>query len=232
VLNGTVNPGGLSTNVTFHYGTDPALASPGIAVVATPVTGGAVTDAQAELSGLTRGTTYYYRITAANAENPVPQAGAILSFTTPRAPGETLALWVDASFGPDPDPADTLLSADPDGDGLTNLVEFAFALDPLRADLPSLAGGNSGLPTGAVAGEGAGRGLVLEYVRRKEALNPGIIYTAQFSPSLDAGSWSDATGTETVQSIDAEWERVTIRDGAGAGQPVRFGRVRVSTLVE
>ena len=35
-----------------------------------------------------------------------------------------------------------------------------------------------------------------------------------------------ATGTETVESIDSEWERVTVEEDA-SGNPKRFGRVKV-----
>ena len=38
--------------------------------------------------------------------------------------------------------------------------------------------------------------------------------------------WTAATGTETVQSIDSEWERVTIEENA-TGKDKRFGRVKV-----
>ena len=46
------------------------------------------------------------------------------------------------------------------------------------------------------------------------------------SALADLGDWSTATGTETVQSIDTEWERVTVEEDA-SGREKRFGRVKV-----
>ena len=67
----------------------------------------------------------------------------------------------------------------------------------------------------------------IQYLRRKAAANSGLTYTPQFSSTLDgSGAWSTATGTETVQSIDPEWERVTVEEDAN-GREKRFGRVKV-----
>jgi sugar lactone lactonase YvrE len=118
-------------------------------------------------------------------------------------------------------------SADPDHDGLVNLLERAFNLDPTLAGQLVLTAdtGTSGLPLVRATDGPAGRVFSIQYLRRKASANPGLTYTPQFSSSLD-GEWSAATGTETVESIDAEWERVTVEEDA-TGQPVRFGRVRV-----
>ena len=67
----------------------------------------------------------------------------------------------------------------------------------------------------------------IQYLRRKAAADSGLTYTPQFSSAL-VGDWSAFTGTESVQSIDSEWERVTVEEGA-TGQPKHFGRVKVSS---
>jgi phosphodiesterase/alkaline phosphatase D-like protein len=79
-LNGNVNPNGLDTDAWFEWGTSPSLAtfdtSPAHAL-------GAGTDFQsvmATLSGLSSGTTYYYRVAASNSTGPAN--GSIESFTT------------------------------------------------------------------------------------------------------------------------------------------------------
>ena len=69
----------------------------------------------------------------------------------------------------------------------------------------------------------------IQYPRRKASANSGLSYTPQVCSSLmetGPGGWSAATGTETVESIDSEWERVTIEENA-SGQPKRFGRGRM-----
>lgn len=67
-LNGSANPNGLQAEVWFEYGTDPALASP----LSTPHQdiGNGITDQSVviPISGLTAGTTYYYRIAASNID--------------------------------------------------------------------------------------------------------------------------------------------------------------------
>ena len=70
----------------------------------------------------------------------------------------------------------------------------------------------------------------IQHLRRKASANSGLSYTPQFCSSLtDSGpaGWATAAGTETVQSIDTEWERVTIEEDA-SGDEKRFGRVKVT----
>jgi hypothetical protein len=73
-------------------------------------------------------------------------------------------------------------------------------------------------------------GLSVQYVRLKASTNPGIIYLPEFSSNLGA-FWSAASGLECVESIDSNWERVTVQDSS-TGQRARFGRVKVSTTPE
>jgi hypothetical protein len=65
-LNGTVNPGGLSTAVTFEYGTTTSYDRT-ITAIQSPVSGNNITNVSAEISGLTIGTTYHYRVKAENS---------------------------------------------------------------------------------------------------------------------------------------------------------------------
>jgi hypothetical protein len=67
-LNGTVNANGLSTTVTFEY--DSSATSYGSAVTAfqSPVTGDSITNVSADISGLTLGGTYHFRVKAENSD--------------------------------------------------------------------------------------------------------------------------------------------------------------------
>jgi hypothetical protein len=65
-LNGTVNPNGLSTIVTFEYGTTTNYESTVIAAQS-PVSGNSITNVSADISGLTIGTIYHYRVKAENS---------------------------------------------------------------------------------------------------------------------------------------------------------------------
>jgi hypothetical protein len=75
-----------------------------------------------------------------------------------------------------------------------------------------------------VPGHPTGQQLVLQYLRRKAMA--GLSYTPQFSSALD--NFTAAAGAPVVESINTDWERVTIGD-SGSGSP-RFGRVRVTLL--
>jgi hypothetical protein len=120
--------------------------------------------------------------------------------------------------------SDPLLA--PHDDGVSNLLKFAFNMDPTRPDVRMLSvggEGTSGLPGGAMEG-GVFR---LEFLRRKAGSYPGITYTPQFGSAPD--SWTDFSGTESVSPLDPEsptWERVVVDDPAPGPGP-RFGRLKV-----
>jgi hypothetical protein len=116
--------------------------------------------------------------------------------------------------------------ADEDGDGIAKLLEYAFNLDPATADSAlyhPTTQPNSGLPRMMVVpGNPTGQQLVLQYLRRKAVA--GLSYTPQFSSALS--NFTNAAGAPLVESINADWDRVTIGD-TGSGSP-RFGRVVIT----
>jgi uncharacterized protein (TIGR02145 family) len=66
MLKAKINPNGASTTVTFEYGTDTGYGNE-IAATQNPVTGSLPVDVSAQLSGLTPGSTYHYRVKAVNS---------------------------------------------------------------------------------------------------------------------------------------------------------------------
>jgi phosphodiesterase/alkaline phosphatase D-like protein len=66
VSRGTVNPNGLSTTVTFQYGTTTGYGSTATATQS-PVSGSSSTSVSATLTGFSSGTTYHYRVVATNS---------------------------------------------------------------------------------------------------------------------------------------------------------------------
>jgi hypothetical protein len=78
-LNGTVNANYLSTVVTFEYGTTTSYGS-SITATQSPLAGGSNTNVYGNLSGLTSGTTYHYRIKAVNSLGTTYSSD--ISFTT------------------------------------------------------------------------------------------------------------------------------------------------------
>lgn len=118
--------------------------------------------------------------------------------------------------------------ANPSGDGITNLLKYAFNLAPnpgdlLKANYQILTlNGTAGLPF--ITRDTQGR-LVIEFIRRKASSNPGITYTVE--TGTDLGGWNGLDlSNVSVVSLDSIWERVTVTDPTVSTN--RFGRVRVS----
>ncbi len=106
-LNGMVNPNGLSTIVTFEYGT---TTSYGKTVIASqsPVAGDSITEVSADITGLTIGTTYHFRVKAENShwtvyssdnefEYGYPPSVTTLEVTNLKSTGATLNGNVNAN---------------------------------------------------------------------------------------------------------------------------------------
>jgi hypothetical protein len=120
--------------------------------------------------------------------------------------------------------------ATPAGDGVANLLKFAFNMAPNAGNLALLNSapmpwdGTAGLPVLALDEQGR---LVVQFVRRKAATNPGIAYIVETDEDLNNLMPLSLAGAAVV-SIDATWERVTVTDPAIT--PKRFGRVRIQPL--
>jgi uncharacterized repeat protein (TIGR03803 family) len=80
VLNASVNPRGLPTEVSFEYGTSSSLAGAETVSAGTIPAGNRQQAVSAPIDGLAANRTYYYRAVARNAENPLPQYGEIRKF--------------------------------------------------------------------------------------------------------------------------------------------------------
>lgn len=127
--------------------------------------------------------------------------------------------------------ADDFQTADPDRDGTPSLLEHAFNLDPMIANLPVrlVAGGTStaGLPAITLITDTQGnRRLRLEYICRVGA---DMTYTPQFSSGLADSDWQPASNAVVVSPIDSNWERRVVEDSqTTSGASRRFARVLVS----
>ena len=117
--------------------------------------------------------------------------------------------------------------ANPSGDGISNLLKYAFNMAPNAGDLANVnvtilaQNGSSGLPFIRVDSNGR---LVIDFVRRKASSNPGIAYSVETGSDLVSLSPLDLS-TATIVSIDSTFERVSVTDpmiasnrfGTGAG---------------
>jgi hypothetical protein len=110
----------------------------------------------------------------------------------------------------------------PYGDGVPNLLKYAFNLNLAGPDNRTMVpGGTAGLPhVSRVPGEFPV--FRIEYLRR---LNAGLNYLPQTSTSLEASDWEPVQGTPQITPVDASWERVIHEIPATADR--MFGRVGV-----
>lgn len=111
----------------------------------------------------------------------------------------------------------------PQGDGVCNLLKFAFNMDPNKPDTSLFVVG-VGDPAGLPRSSRVNGVLKLEYIRRKAGTNPGLTYTPQCGS--DMLGWNMLLTGETITPIGTtDWERVTLYGPAGEAKCV--GRVKV-----
>lgn len=125
-----------------------------------------------------------------------------------------LASWREEQFGPaSTNAAISGDDADPDGDGVRNLAEFAQHTNPLQPDsFPLIPNATAGLP---VLSTNAG-GWKFEFLRRSSGSNPGITYIAE--SSTDLNTWLPLSGSPQTTTLDDTWERISWTLGNGASR--------------
>ncbi len=123
--------------------------------------------------------------------------------------------------------ADALPTATPQGDGVNNLLKYAFNMNASARDVRGLVPGTGtrGLPSITSSLSGDTTILRVEFIRR---INGGLIYTPKRSNDLTNGSWTEFSDTPTITPINAMWERVVYEEPLPtATTPHCFGRVEV-----
>jgi uncharacterized repeat protein (TIGR03803 family) len=218
ILRGRANTGGEATATFFEYGATPAL---GLNTLLTPgvVTLGGVTRFDAPLPAIAGGQTVYFRAVAINASGA--SYGQILTFTAPRA----IDVWNSQYFGNTP----VNMLEDADGDGKSNLLEYALATNPLEPD--------SNQPAATLKQYPDGRRLAV--IVRRDASHNDITINVEVASSL-TGPWmavatsmngAPFTGPGYVGGDDPApgIKQVEIRDTAtSASMQQRLMRVRVT----
>ena len=186
----------------------------------------------------------WWGFTAQGIHKVVLQSSAFLGpgATNPTGPGTpftvifavgSVARWQAEWFNAAEldDPAVSGLTADPDGDGLVNLIEYAFGTIPLDGSRSPAANG-LGLPSFSLVEENGTVYQTLTYPRRRAGLRTDPEIYQPFFADSPAGTWTDAGVVTTAvdypsaqDALNAEWELATSRRVRPDGVTRGFGRV-------
>ncbi len=166
------------------------------------------------LSGAFSNVAFNQRIVTTGGEGTflVTQSGntVTLSAYTSNTP---LQIWRYQNLGTIANSGTAADTADPDGDGLTNLIEFAYGLNPLvpssGVTFISPSGQfNRGMATFSPVVTADGVNYFVLFCRRKDYVTAGLTYTVQFS--ADLSNWQNNTVNATVVAFDNEMNAVTV----------------------
>ncbi|MCX6874734.1 MAG: choice-of-anchor D domain-containing protein, partial [Verrucomicrobia bacterium] len=128
---------------------------------------------------------------------------------TPLAPGAVtppLTAWRLDQFGTSSNSGAAADAADPDGDGRSNLLEFALngnphVSDPALQPVPGRTGNLMRLNY-------TRRSDALDFTSRSESLDEGLSFAVEWSVDLKADSWSTLGVSETILSDDGTTQDV------------------------
>jgi hypothetical protein len=116
--------------------------------------------------------------------------------------------WVALAFPGQTNSAIVGPTADPDGDGVQNLIEFALGINPALADARPFAPGQPGLPVGAITNVNGTNYLTLKFQRPSGRL--WILYAVEASGYLTA--WAAAVQLGAPVPNGDGTETLTFRD--------------------
>jgi len=136
---------------------------------------------------------------------------------TPITPTAAYATWIDGYYPASTDSSVIASSADPDGAGLVNSVEYVLGTSPASST-------QSSLPTL----EKTASTVTFRFTRSKAAGAAGFASSVQYSTDLSANSWTTATAAMTTVTDSGGNEIVTV--ALPATGTTLFARLVVSSL--
>jgi hypothetical protein len=172
------------------------------------------------INAVDESTTGTYEVTVSNTEGQIlsiPADIELLSLAPPPSVNIAYNSWASANL----DETNWDENDDPDGDGIINLFEFAFEMDPL---VPS----QGGLPAVSYSEFGGVKYLEITFARRVDYATEGVDYTVETSASLNAEDWVSGNAVQEVSSETVEGiTYVTYRRTAAINSNPGFLRVNV-----
>lgn len=131
-------------------------------------------------------------------------------------------------------PTNTGPMDDFDGDGIPNVLEYAFGM------LGASGGGSGALVVDGTTLNATGQPISKQlpspgggtpewctiFIRRKDYVQAGLTYTPSFS--VDLGTWESSTETPTILADDGIYQAVCVPYPEIEGQPARFFKLGVS----
>jgi uncharacterized protein (TIGR02145 family) len=209
-LNGTVNANDLTTTVTFEYGTSASYGQT-ITAIQSPVIGNNIINVNADISGLTSGTTYHYGVKSANSLGTA--IGNDLTFTTVSVV-PTLTTISVSNITTSSAFTGGNITADGGASIIARGVCWATTSNPTTEDSKTSDGPGTGSFTSKIS---CLSGATIYYVRAYATNSIGTAYGNQYSfttelgpvfnPNLTYGLVSDIDGNcyKTIQIGNQIW---------------------------
>ena len=222
-LNGSVNPEGSATLVSFIYGTDPTLTTGTNTTTAQQIgSGTSAVSVSVALTGLQPNTTYYFKVEATNSAGTTD--GSISSFPTPTpAAAAAPVATTQAATGVTATAATLNGSVNPEGSA--TLVSFIYGTDPtLTTGTTTTTAQQIGSGTSAVPVSVALTGLQpnTTYYFKVEATNSAGTTDGSISNFTTAAAPQPPPPAE-IQSATVVFKQTTNRKGKPVGKPTLAG---------
>jgi uncharacterized repeat protein (TIGR03803 family) len=197
-LQGTVNPNGNASSWQFDYGTTTAYGQSLPLVPGVTGSGTSPEVVNVTLTGLLPNTTYHYRLRATSSNGTAN--GSDATFTT----SSNILSWRQQYFGIMTNTGDAHNDADPDRDGVVNLLEYGFGMNPTVHDphlrpLPSY--------NGSVLIASFTQPLNVNDVTYSAESSTNLI---NWSPLADSGSGRAHTFTAPVSSAGRDYMKLKV----------------------
>jgi len=203
----------LGLQSSFAISSDPQASTYSIGTLPVGLSGNALTGEIAG-SAITEGT-FEVIVRGVNAVGEGPPATLVLTIRPPTSQ-EALDAWLD-TFAALSNPDDRLPLANPSGDGIPNLMKYAFGMDPTIAS-------RDGLPVASFAAEGDVDFLMLTIQKNPTA--HGAVLIPEVSTNLASDNWH--SGEDHFEVLHEDAESLTVRSRAPVSEsPAQFLRVRV-----